>query len=323
MVVVFLSVASHAGNSDVSRSAEKFKVFASDGKGSRMTLVQLKSQSSLTENLEENILILHPDLAWAKDHPKEEPKYLKPNFQSGRIGAWRTYEVWDVNDLSNKTYNIVLKSGPSAYRLIYSLQPVDQTVSPLVGKTVLSDTGNEMLKEITVYKTEKYRHLISLDREQNPVVTDAKPSAKSITEGKCISGAVQIVFEDGMRKDFPVGQSYACQDFKLSPDHRYAGWKATGEMTAKTGDELQKYPDASLTVLIGDQTYSVIEGARYIKQWFFTPGQSQIVVETAFEHGPSTYSLFDLQNKKVIETCGEFELNHCAKLKLLVKAAEP
>lgn len=321
MFIILASVLTHSKDDGAFNALVSYKVYSSDGKGARSTEVKLKRQRTLSENLEENLLALHPDLAWAKTHPKEEPKYRKPNFQFHRIGMWRSYEIWDVDDVSNKTYNIVFKISPDEFRLIYSLQPVDLTVSADVKATVLLDSKDEsgILKEIKVYRDENYKHLISLDREKSPVVTDLRHSTKNIIDGQCIVGGTRIVFSDRTRKEFPIDKGYECRDFKISQDRQYAGWKVLGEIKVESGGQIQKFPNAFLTVLIGDKTYSAVESSRYIESWNFVPDKSQIVAETAFEHGPSTYVIFDLQEKKMIESCGAFELSRCTNLNLLIK----
>jgi hypothetical protein len=153
-----------------------------------------------------------------------------------------------------------------------------------------------------------------------PMTVIAAQSAKGIKEGGCTAVGAHVVFFDGTQTDFPTGESYQCADFKISADHRFAGWKFVGTLIAESDREKRTYPDATLYVLAEGESHAVTENARYINDWYFVPGQAQVVAETAFEHGPSTYVLYDMDNKKMLETCGQFELAQCQRLKGLVNA---
>lgn len=145
------------------------KVYSSDGKAIGVISRQLKKQSSPTDHLEENILTLHPDMAWQKE---KEHSYQPAQFESSNVGIWNAYEVWDVNDLVNKTYNIILKFSAGDFRVIYSVQYGDLSVTPQAYKTEIVQTSgkNELLKKIKFYRQDKFEHHISLDTNKNPVV---------------------------------------------------------------------------------------------------------------------------------------------------------
>jgi hypothetical protein len=151
-----------------------------------------------------------------------------------------------------------------------------------------------------------------------PMTVIAAQSAKSIKEGECTAIGAHVVFFDGTQRDFPAGENYQCADFKISADHRFAGWKVAGTLIAESDSQKQTYPDATLYVLAEGESYAATENARYINDWYFVPEHAEVVAETAFEHGPSTYILYDIANKKMLETCGQFELAQCRRLEKLV-----
>ena len=155
-----------------------------------------------------------------------------------------------------------------------------------------------------------------------PLAAIAVQPAMGIREGACTAVGAHVVFFDGTHTDFPAGKSYQCADFKISADHRYAGWKLVGTLIAESDSQKKTYPDATLYVLVGGQSYAATENARYINDWYFVLGHAEVVAETAFEHGPSTYVLYDLEKKKVTETCGQFELAQCQRLQKLVNAED-
>lgn len=155
-----------------------------------------------------------------------------------------------------------------------------------------------------------------------PLAVSATEPSNSIKEGACMPSGAHVVFVDGIQKDFPATENYQCADFKISADHKYAGWKFAGTLIAESYSQRKTYPDAALYVLVGGQSYAATENARYINDWYFVPGRAHLVAETAFEHGPSTYVLYDLDKKKMTETCGQFELAQCQQLQKLVNAAD-
>jgi hypothetical protein len=155
-----------------------------------------------------------------------------------------------------------------------------------------------------------------------PLTVSAAEPANSIKEGACTPSGAHVVFLDGNQKDFPAGENYECADFKISADHSYAGWKFAGTLIAESDSQKKTYPDATLYVLVGGQSYAATENARYINDWYFVPGHAEVVAETAFEHGPSTYVLYDLEKKKMTETCGQFELVRYQQLQKLVNTAD-
>jgi hypothetical protein len=152
-----------------------------------------------------------------------------------------------------------------------------------------------------------------------PIVVAAADAAKGVKKGTCTKNGVHVIFRDGTQKDFPAGKDYKCSDFKISADHQYAGWKFTGTLTAESNGQKETYSDATVYVLVEGKSYAATNNSRYINDWFFVQGRPEVVAETAFEHGPSTYVLYDLQKRKTTETCAQFELAQCPRLQRLVK----
>ena len=114
-------------------------------------------------------------------------------------------------------------------------------------------------------------------------------------------------------------KGYKCSDLKISADRRYAGWKFAGKIIEEFEGKQQSYFDAILYVSVGEKSYPVTNNSRFINDWYFVTGKAQVVAETSFEHGPSTYMLFDLLEKKVMEACSALELVRCKALRHLVK----
>ena len=98
------------------------------------------------------------------------------------------------------------------------------------------------------------------------------------------------------------------------PPRRFVAWKSEGTVTVENGDQNQNFPDATLEVLIEGRSLTITENARYIPSWFFVAGRNAVVAETTFEHGPSTFVLYDLGQEKRIESCGQDEISRCLQL---------
>src|SRR4051812_19106943 len=90
----------------------------------------------------------------------------------------------------------------------------------------------------------------------------AAPAA--IKEGACDAHGARIILSDGSKKEFPAVQGYKCSDFQISADHRFAGWKTSGELVVESGGQKQTYPDATLYVFVDGKSYAVTENSRFI-----------------------------------------------------------
>ena len=147
----------------------------------------------------------------------------------------------------------------------------------------------------------------------------AAESSTNVKKATCTENGVRVVFSDGTQKDFPAEKAYKCTDLKISVDHRYAGWKCSGTLIVDSDGEKETFSDATVYVLVGGKSYAATQNSRDIRDWFFVHGRPEIVAETAFEHGPSTYILYDLQKRKMTEACEQSELARCPRLQKLVK----
>ncbi len=149
-------------------------VFVQNGKGAFLISPQAKPQSALTDQLEENILAVQTDLAWVKAHPTAGDVYQKPVFKTTLIGKWNSYEVWEVNDEANQTYNTVIQLSPKDFRLIDSLHPVVRTKTLVPAKTVVEGMGikSQLYKKIEIGKGETYEHRIFFDENSVMNVID-------------------------------------------------------------------------------------------------------------------------------------------------------
>lgn len=149
-------------------------------------------------------------------------------------------------------------------------------------------------------------------------------STKLIARADCKLSEVLVTYTDSSSVKIPIKKDYKCSEVKISEDRKFAGHKIIGEISAETGSEKRKFPDALLYVLIEGQSYLVTENARYIPNWFFVHDQQKVVIETAFEHGPSTHVLYDLNKKTVVENCSELALTVCKGLsEILNKKKDP
>lgn len=141
-----------------------------------------------------------------------------------------------------------------------------------------------------------------------PLSSPANSPTRHITRGLCKLAEVQVTYSDTSVANFPLRQGYKCSDLKISEDRKAVGWKMTGELLSESAVEKRTFQDALLSVLTNGKVLTVIENARFIPNWFFVPRKQNVIVETAFEHGPSTYVLYDLEKNKVIGTFEEAAL---------------
>jgi hypothetical protein len=145
----------------------------------------------------------------------------------------------------------------------------------------------------------------------------AETSLKLIKGGACTAKGSQIEFSDGSKKDF-LNSNGKCADFRLSNDRKYAAWKIEGTLMVQVdGGEKETHHDATLYAFNG---FNLVEVAnnRYIENWYFIPGLSEIFSEAEYEHGPSVYDLYDLKKSKSIESCDGSEILRCPRLQKLI-----
>lgn len=123
-----------------SAETSEWKVWSSnfDEKGYGYSL-QLKNQRTITENLGDNILILHPDIQQTKKKKEINSKSFARNLKIVPVGFWNNFEVFDVYHHSLNIKEIIIKKGSNDYRIIYSLYPISKSdIKPTVRRGVRS-----------------------------------------------------------------------------------------------------------------------------------------------------------------------------------------
>ncbi|MBX9767529.1 MAG: hypothetical protein K2X47_09685 [Bdellovibrionales bacterium] len=144
-------------------------------------------------------------------------------------------------------------------------------------------------------------------------------SPKLIREGSCTRDGARVVFDGIGAKTFASKNGYKCSGLKVSENQLYACWRSDGKISSEHKGTKSTYPDAVLWVATDGKSYPLTENSRFIPNWFYVPNKNEVVVETAFEHGPSTYFLYDLETRKKKESCQESELDRCKDLAQLVE----
>jgi hypothetical protein len=121
-------------------------IWRSDGKGDTAYSYKQKPQTTVLENYEYNVLQLHPDLAWIKEHEKKETFSLKPSVTV--VGKWNGFEVYDVFEENYGLKQIIVKLQEGEYKILYSLWPADAETELEPSIIESAETGQKLITKI-------------------------------------------------------------------------------------------------------------------------------------------------------------------------------
>jgi hypothetical protein len=154
----------------------KWKVWVGDPKGWGASYYNLKKQTTITDNLEYNILELHYDMKWIKMEAAKEGRQFNLDFIIEPIGIWNNFKVFDIYDREYRTKHIILKAGKNDYRIIYSVYPADPSyiLEALPLTKIKNVDGTALLiTKMHVYRSEHYEHFIYYDLSSlTPIIKD-------------------------------------------------------------------------------------------------------------------------------------------------------
>jgi len=134
------------GQTVVAEQGGAWTVWRSDGKGDSAYAYKQKPQTTVLENYEYNVLQLHPDLAWEKEHVKKEKFTLKPSVSI--VGKWNGHEVYDVFEENYGLKQIIVKLRDSEYKILYSLWPADGEAELEPSAIESSQAGDKLITKI-------------------------------------------------------------------------------------------------------------------------------------------------------------------------------
>lgn len=121
-------------------------IWRSDGKGDSAYAYKQKPQTTVLGNYEYNVLQLHPDLAWIKEHEKKETFSLQPTVTL--VGKWNGFEVYDVFEENYGLKQIIVKLREGEYKILYSLWPADAETELKPTTIESSETGQKLITKI-------------------------------------------------------------------------------------------------------------------------------------------------------------------------------
>lgn len=130
--------------------SNRWNVWRIDGKGSGVSHPTQNKQADVLDNYEDNVLSIHYDLKWIKEHGKENTFKLEPVAK--HIGNWNGHDVYEVTEKQFGMIQLIIKRADRDYRIFYSVWPPEGTLNDSSTLIKSSKIGDILTSDISVYR---------------------------------------------------------------------------------------------------------------------------------------------------------------------------